>query len=187
MNTICMYNKSGTFSERIYNLRYHNSGQYSQRACGSNDYRRPYNSSMCIRRSHNNYGFTLLEVTLSIIIVGLGVASLMLLMASETKVNAIGNTMSTATFLANQMRAMTDQVPFDGLTAYNGVSYNGVDAQGNPIPGMEAYTEQINVQPVDPVSLTIYIGTDPKAVIMTVIILYNHKQITKISWLREKA
>jgi len=76
-------------------------------------------------------GFTLLEVTFSIIIVGIAIVSLMMLFAAGTTVNSFGNKLSSAVFLADQLRSMTDQTGFDDIISDGDQTFNGLDAEGN--------------------------------------------------------
>ena len=129
-------------------------------------------------------GFTLMEVMFSIVIVGIAIVSLMMLFAAGTKVNAYGNELSTAVFLADQLRAMTDQINFIDLLAYDDNVFNGVDADGNPVPGMQNFQQTLDVLSINPDDLTVYVGPDPEAVILKATVSKAGNQITQISWLR---
>ena len=131
-------------------------------------------------------GFTLVEVTFSIVIVGIAIVALMMLFASGTEVNAYGNELSTAVFLAEQMRAMTDQVSFNDLPSYHNVTYNGVDAEGNAVADLDNYQQRLVVQPINPEDLTLYIGPDPRALILRAQVSYANDPVTEISWMRVK-
>jgi len=132
-------------------------------------------------------GFTLIEVTFALVILGLGVAALMMLLGSGTTVNAFGNNMSTGVFLNEQLRAMTDETPFDDLiSSFHGQVYNGVDASGNAVAGLEGFQQRLSVQAVSPDDLTVYVGPNVEAVIITADVLYGGEQLTRVSWLRVK-
>ena len=125
-----------------------------------------------------------MEVMFSIVIVGIAIVSLMMLFAAGTKVNAYGNELSTAVFLADQLRAMTDQINFIDLLAYDDNVFNGVDADGNPVPGMQNFQQTLDVLSINPNDLTVYVGPDPEAVILKATVSKAGNQITQISWLR---
>jgi Tfp pilus assembly protein PilV len=129
-------------------------------------------------------GFTLAEVMLAIIIVGVGIVSLMMLFASGTRVNQYGNDLSTAVFLAEQMRSMTDEVDFADLFDYDGRVFNGADASGNEVAGLSSYQQRINVQAVNAADLTVYVGPSPTAVIVSASVSKGNDQLAKIDWLR---
>lgn len=129
-------------------------------------------------------GFTLIEVTLSLVIVGLGIAALMVLLGSGTQVNKYGNDLATSVFLAQELRSMTDEVTFIDLLSYNGSTYNGVDAGGSELAGMGNYQQQLQVWAVNPEDLTLYVGDEVEAVVITAKVLHDGEEVTRISWIR---
>ncbi|MBI9016656.1 MAG: prepilin-type N-terminal cleavage/methylation domain-containing protein [Phycisphaerae bacterium] len=131
-------------------------------------------------------GFTLIEVLLAVIIVGFGITGLMLMMATGTQVNKFGNDLAASVFLADQIRSMTDEEPFDVLTQYNGLTFDGVDAMGDSIEGMNNYQQSISAVYVDPYSMNTYTGSNPQAVLLTASIAQSGKNITEVTWLRVK-
>ncbi|MBN2210302.1 MAG: hypothetical protein JW709_02795 [Sedimentisphaerales bacterium] len=132
-------------------------------------------------------GFTLIEAMYSIMIVGLGVVALMMLMASGTTVNAFGNDLSSAVFLADELRAMTDDVPFNNLLAYNGSTFNGVDANGNTVDGLAGFQQQLAVVKVDPVTLATLVGPTPAQTLrLTATVTNANGTQARFSWLRSQ-
>ena len=129
-------------------------------------------------------GFTLMEAVFSIMIVGLGVVAMMQLFGSGTKVNAFGNHLSSSVFLAEELQAMTDDVAFDDLLSYDGQTFNGVDANGNPVEGLTNYQQQILAEGVNPGDLTVYVGPDPEIIRLTAVVTYGGQEMARISWLR---
>jgi len=129
-------------------------------------------------------GFTLMEVVFSIVSGGVAIVSLMMLFASGTTVNAFGNDLSTGVFLAEQLRAMTDQVPFADLTSYDDQTYGGVDAEGSPVAGLSDFQQHLSVRTVNPQDLTLYIGPDPQAAILTATVSRGAEQVTRLCWMR---
>ena len=131
-------------------------------------------------------GFTLIEAAFAIIIVGLGTAALMGLFMAQTQANAFGRDLSTAVFLAEELRAMTDGVGFDQLGSFDGQVYNGVDADAQALPGLAEYVQTLVVQQVDPADLSTYVGADPQMRLLTATVSYAGEPMTQISWLRGK-
>lgn len=130
-------------------------------------------------------GFTLIEVTLAIIIVGLAIVALMMLFTNGTEVNLFGNDLSNGVFLADQMRSFTDEMNFDQLVANGTQSFaSAVDAQGTPIIGMEQYRQDLTVRTVNPADMSTYIGPDPEAAVISAAISRHGQFITQVSWLR---
>ena len=131
-------------------------------------------------------GFTLIEAAFAIIIVGLGTAALVGLFMAQTQANAYGRDLSTAVFLAEELRAMTDGVAFDQLGSFDGRTYNGADADGQALPGLGEYLQTLTVGQVDPTDLSPYVGSDPQMRLLTATVSYAGEPMTQISWLRGK-
>ncbi len=131
-------------------------------------------------------GFTLIEVMFAMRIIGLGIAALMQVFAAGTQVNGWGDYLSKGVFLAGECRSMTDDVGFDNLAGYDGQVFNGVDANGDPINGLQDYQQTIDVRMVSPHDLTLYVGPDPQAAILTTVVSHANDEITRMSWLRTK-
>ena len=131
-------------------------------------------------------GFTLIEAVFAVMIIGLGIASLMQLFASGTQVNHYGDSLSKAVFLAEELRAMTDDKPFDDLMSYDGKSYNGVDATRAEVPGLQQFTQTFEVTALNPISFLPEIDSDPILLRLTVSVSKPSGNLTTISWLRSK-
>jgi len=129
-------------------------------------------------------GFTLAEVMLAMVIIGVAIVALMMLFCAGTKVNDYGNDLSTSVFLAEQLRSMTDQEDFNNLMNYDGNTYNGVDASGSPVTGLNRFQQSLTVQPISPADMTVYIGPDPEAAILTAAVSCGETEVTRVSWLR---
>ena len=131
-------------------------------------------------------GFTLMEAVFAIMIIGLGIAALMQVFAAGTSVNGYGSNLSTGVFLAEELRSMTDDVMFGDLLTYDGQSFNGVDANGLAVAGLDSYQQQLSVQAVNPDDLTEYIGADPEMILITAAVNLQGESITRMSWLRSR-
>ena len=128
-------------------------------------------------------GFTLMEAVFSILIVGLGVAALMQVFASGTNVNDFGNKLSTAVFLAGELRSMTDDVDFVDLPDFDGAEYYGVDSNEVPLTGMQDYLQSLTVEEVNPIDMTVSAG-DTDMYRLTATVTYKGQLLSEISWLR---
>jgi prepilin-type N-terminal cleavage/methylation domain-containing protein len=138
------------------------------------------------KHSGKTHGFTLIEAMFAIMIIGIGIAALMTVFAAGTNVNAYGDRLSKGVFLADEIRAMTDNVKFTDLENYNGQVYNGVDANGSAVAGLQEYQQTISVRFINPVDMALYIATDPppQGAIITALVSYNNEEITRLSWIR---
>ena len=130
-------------------------------------------------------GFTLMEAVYAIMIIGLGVVSLMQVLAAGTNVNGYGNNLSSGVFLANEIHAMTDDSSFDGLIAQGNLNFaQAVDANGNVLTGLASFSQQLQVTPINPVDMTTYVGPDPEMLRLTAIVTKQGNEIIRNSWLR---
>ena len=77
-------------------------------------------------------GFSLIEVCVATAIIGLGMSALMLAVGSGTKVNAAGQEITQAAFLAGEIREWTSNLPFsdpDPADASNPPGPDGTNPQ----------------------------------------------------------
>jgi prepilin-type N-terminal cleavage/methylation domain-containing protein len=137
-----------------------------------------------ITRTKRQSGFTLMESVYAIMIIGLGVVALMQVFTAGTTVNDYGDGLSKAVFLANELRSMTDYVNYENLMLLDTGPFNGVDANGNAVAGLQNFQQQLIIQPVNPDDLTIYAGSNPYGLLITAAVSRNGQQLTRISWLR---
>lgn len=121
-------------------------------------------------------GFTLIEVSLAMVIVGVGIVAMMQLLAVCTTQNRAGGEITVATLLAENIREtmaglpLTDPIfghgtfgaesgqslaAYDDVDDFDGQSFNPpIDAFRNPIPELSNYTQIVSVDPVQPTQLS---------------------------------
>jgi hypothetical protein len=119
-----------------------------------------------LRRRH---GFTFVEGLIATLLLGLGVAALMVATRSSTQVNAAGKEITQATYLAQEIREWTLKLPFsdpdpgdqdnppgpDGLDPQSfvddlddlvNVTYDPPrDGEGQPLYDMAGWSQKINL------------------------------------------
>jgi len=152
-------------------------------------------------------GFTLLECLFAIVLVGIAVAALVAANGSFTRINAAGAELSTAEFLIEQIKELTDMLPgtdpdFPNMTFAVGGDYDDVDdyngfnsdTLGGPITAdlqvlneFSAYTQKINVVRVSESDFGGESYDDNAAFIrVTVSITLNGREISSASWIRAR-
>lgn len=132
-------------------------------------------------------GFTLIEAMFGVIIVGAGIAGVMLLMGSGTRVNSYGNNLATAVLLAEEVRALTDEFGFDDLGALDGDAFSPTDDDGAPIASLARYEQSLGVTYIDPDDLSAYAGEDPAVLARLVAtVSLDGEELTQITWLRSR-
>jgi prepilin-type N-terminal cleavage/methylation domain-containing protein len=155
-------------------------------------------------------GFTLIEVMMAVMLIGLAIVSLVASSGAFTRYNAMGVDLSTAEFLIEEIRELTaplsvvDPVSgkavfgaetgettlaaYDDIDDFNGQSFNPpVDAERTQMPEFVAYTQQVTVQNVTPADLTVTAANHSTDLYrVTVAITKAGRTIASASWIRAK-
>jgi prepilin-type N-terminal cleavage/methylation domain-containing protein len=133
------------------------------------------------------HGFTLIEVLIAILLVGLAIASLVVANSSFTKANAAATDLSTAEFLIEQIRERSISVNYDnlyGLEHFDNVTFSPpISADGESLNDFAVFSEQIAVENVSKSNFE-QVVADSNFVRVTVKVFLNSKQISSASWLR---
>ena len=158
--------------------------------------------------------FSLIEVLIATILVGLSIAALLAANGSFSMANVAGADLSTAEFLTEQIRELTTMLsaadpdgttwttlgPESGetLATYDDVDdFNAFDsatlgapisAKSEPLTALAAFRQQNTVQKVDPSNFDqTRPDNDPSNFIrVTVTILQNGRPINSASWIRAR-
>lgn len=153
-------------------------------------------------------GFTLIEVLIATILVGLAIAALLGANSSFTMANGVGTDMSTAEFLAEQIRELTAMLPVvdpqtpttfgaeeAGLAAYDDVDdFNGfsspstgpIAADRSVLTGFASFSQVVTVDKVLASDLDQTTTSASDFVRVTVRVLENGRQVVSASWIRAK-
>ena len=167
-----------------------------------------------MRATKHSGGFSLIEVLIAIVLVGLAVASLMAANAALTKANGIGTDLSTAEFLVEQIRELTALLPvvepgtpetgfdvfgpevgetlatYDDLNDFDDKSFTPpINAMRIALTDFAAFSQQVTVQNVHKSNFEQVVADhdpDSFAVRVTVKVYLNSKEISSASWLRTR-
>jgi prepilin-type N-terminal cleavage/methylation domain-containing protein len=160
-------------------------------------------------------GFSLIEVLIATVLIGLSIAALMGANSSFSLANVTGADLSTAEFLTEQIRELTTMLPVvdPGVTTWTTLgresgettlaSYDDVDdfdgfdsntlgapisAQRTTLPDLAAFRQQVTVQKVNPSNFdqTWADNTTSNFVRVTVTILEHGRPISSASWIRAR-
>jgi len=155
-----------------------------------------------------NSGFSLIEVLIAIMLVGLAIASLVAANSSFTKANSAGTELSTAEFLVEQIRELTTLLPvidpntgestfgpeeatlaeYDDLDDFDDAAFSPpISADRETLNGFIAFTQQITVENVSAGDFE-QVVTDHSSffVRVTVKVLLNSREISSASWIRAR-
>ncbi|MCK4752960.1 MAG: type II secretion system protein [Planctomycetes bacterium] len=160
---------------------------------------------LVINRQLDN-GFTLIEVLIAVVLVGIAVASLVAANSSFTKTNAAGVDLSTAEFLVEQIRELTALLSvvdpqtetdtfgpeeatfadYDDLDDFNDISFSPpISADREVLNDFAAFSQLITVENVNPTNFEQVIANhDSGFVRVTVEVSLNSRQISSASWIR---
>lgn len=129
-------------------------------------------------------GFTLIEASMTTVIVGIGVLALMELLASGTVSNIRGTEMTTGVNLAKNIRELALQKTFAELPAMNNTSHKPpIDSRGEALTDMAEWQQEVKVESVDPSLLTTPLpAATPHALRTTVTINRNGRKVCDLQW-----
>ena len=152
-------------------------------------------------------GFTLIEVLIAIILIGLGILSLISANGAFTQANEAGVELSTAEFLVEQIRELTVVLPvndpqsgtttfgpeasetlavYDDLDDFNGASFSPpINVNRNTLNDFSAYTQQITVENVSASNFEQVVANHTSPFVrVTVKVLFNTTEVSSTGWLR---
>jgi len=131
------------------------------------------------------HGFTLIEICVATAIIGVSITSLMVAMASGTRMNENGQDISEAGFLAQEVREYTVKQSYNTVTAMAGVRYTPpIDAQGQPINELAGWSQKIAINYVDPATPTNLVQPGPTdMMLVTVTICHNGAGVFSSCWM----
>lgn len=131
-------------------------------------------------------GFTLLEVMVAMVLLGLAVVSLVAASSAFTTVNSSGVDLSTAEFLIEEIREMTASMDFDTMEAYPDTTFSPpVDLAGTQMAEFSAFSQQITVQNVSATNLeSMQSDGSTDFVRVQVTIQKNGGAVSTASWIR---
>ena len=155
-------------------------------------------------------GFSLIEVLIAILLVGLAIASLMAGNRALTKANGAGTDLSTAEFLLGEIRELTVLLPVvdpqDGISIFGPETgetlanyddlddFSGLGPFSPPINAARAvinsaagFSQQITVENVSASNFELVVNDHTSDFVrVTVSVLKNSRPISSASWLRAR-
>ena len=164
---------------------------------------------MSIINRQLNSGFSLIEVLIAIVLVGLAIASLIAANSSFTKANAAGRDLSTAEFLIEQIRELTTLLPvvdpntgtstfgpevgetlagYDDLDDFDGASFSPpISSDRDVLSNFAAFGQQITVENVSAANFENVVGDHSSFFVrITVKAFLNSREISSTSWIRAR-
>ena len=142
---------------------------------------------MSIVNRQLNSGFSLVEVLIAIMLVGLAIASLVAANSSFTKANSAGTELSTAEFLLEQIRELTVMTGYDDLDDFDGASFSPpISADGNDLDDLAAFSQQVTVENVNAANFEQVVAYDSSFIRVTAKVFLNSREISSASWIQAR-
>ena len=153
-------------------------------------------------------GFTLIEVLIAAILIGMAIAGLIGANISFTRSNSAGVNMTTAEFLIEQIRELTMPLPvfdpegfagtfgaeeasladYDDIDDFDGKTFNPpINIAREVINDLGTFTQEVTVENVSTSNLEQVVADHSSNFVrMTVTITLNNRQILSTSWVRAR-
>ncbi|MHC4265129.1 MAG: type II secretion system protein [Planctomycetota bacterium] len=133
-------------------------------------------------------GFTLVEVLIAAVLIGLAVACLVASNISFTQANGFGADLSTAEFLAQQIRELTAMDDYSDLFSYDDASFNPPKGtNGDVLNDFSEFTQLITVVNVNDSDFEDVVADHGSNFVrVTVTVLLNSKELSSSSWIRAR-
>lgn len=162
-----------------------------------------------MRNSKNKSGFTLIEVLLAVMLVGIAIASLVGANGAFTQANGAGTELSTAEFLLEQVKELSAMLPvvdpstgtttfgpeagevlatYDDLDDFDDANFcPPIDAARSTLSNFGSFSQVITVENVNPSNFEeVELDHSTSFVRITVKVLQNSEEVCSSSWLRAK-
>jgi type II secretory pathway pseudopilin PulG len=133
-----------------------------------------------LKRTKASGGFTLLEALFAAMLIGLVIAALAVSSGAFTMANANALDVSTAEFLIEEIRALTETLPFDDLGGVAGNYSTPINMDGTPLADFSAYEQRVTMVSCG----SEFNAANSDIVRMTVTILKNGRFISEANWIR---
>ncbi len=139
---------------------------------------------MHIKRNKNK-GFTLIEIMIAVILIGIAIAAIVGANSSLTKLNGAAVELSTAEFLIEQIRERTAQLDFVSLKSLDEVTYSpAIDSQGSVLTDFSEYSQKLSAEYLNEADLTMVSGSTTNYIKISVDVIKNQRTVSSGSWIR---
>ena len=140
----------------------------------------------CISRKNKpslSGGFTLVEIMVASMLIGMAIASLMMASGAFTNANGAAINLSTAEFLIEEIRELSTDTAFDDLSGLAGTYNPPIDISSSQLTDFSAFSQQVEVRNVSASDFTVsQAGSD--FIRVTVTVLLSGNEVSSASWIR---
>jgi len=157
---------------------------------------------------YNKKAFTLIEVLIAAVLVGLAIASLLVANSSLTRLNGTGTNLSTAEFLIEQIKELTATLPvvdpesgtdlfgkeetmlaeYDDLDDFDGCTFSPpIDADRHVLSNFVGFSQSITVRNVNAANFEQVVPNHSSNFVrITVTVFLNSQKLIQNSWIRAR-
>ena len=160
---------------------------------------------------NKNYknGFSIIEVLIAILLVGLAIASLVAANSAFTQANGAGVDLSTAEFLLEQIKELTAMLPvvdpntglttfgpetgetlanYDDLDDFDDETFSPpIDTHRNTLSNFTTFSQQVTVENVNPTDFETVVNDHSSPFVrITVKVFQGSTEVTSSCWLRAR-
>ena len=162
-----------------------------------------------MRNAKCRSGFSLIEVLIAILLVGIAIASLVAANSAFTRANGAGTDLTTAEFLFEQIRELTALLPvidpetevstfgpeagetltdYDDLDDFDGAVFSPpISTHRDTLNDFAAYSQQVTVENVNASDFEQVVADHSSSFVrVTVRVFMNSREICSASWLRAR-
>lgn len=158
--------------------------------------------------AQNRNGFSLVEVLIAVVLVGLSITALVVASGSFTQANSVGADLSTAEFLVEQIRELTTLLPvvdpetttatfgpeevgvaaYDDLDDFDTATFSpAISANRTALNDLPGFSQEVTVQNVDPSNFDLVVADHSSAFLrITVNVRHNGELVSSASWIRAR-
>ncbi len=131
-------------------------------------------------------GFTLVEVLIAVLLLGVAIATLMAANTVFTQANGAGATLATSEFLIEQIRERTAMMHYTQLAALDNVTYSPpINGAGGTINDLSTFSQVVVVENVSPADMTLVVADNTSDFSrITVSVTQNGNVISTAYWIR---
>jgi prepilin-type N-terminal cleavage/methylation domain-containing protein len=161
-----------------------------------------------IRRGRKQ-AFTLVEILVAIVLIGIALVTIMTSNVSFSIANNYGTDLTTAEFLVEQIKEMTTMLPvsepnvllpsfgvetgetlatYDDLDDFDGLNFSPpIDSQRQALTAYPAFEQQITVQNVSASDYSLVVSDNTTDFVrVTVLVLQNGGEVSRQTWIRAR-
>ncbi len=139
-----------------------------------------------MRNTKSKTGFTIVEVMVAVVLIGLAIVSIIAANCAFTQANGFGTNLSIAEFLMEQARERTFLTDFNDLHSLDDATFSPpAGADGQVLNDFAQFSQHVAVENLNPENFQEVVPDFTSGFVrVTVDVVLNSRQISSASWVR---